>query len=193
MSDEIATLKAELQVLSGRIQAERNDEVRHGLQRGRLEAERAQLLVKLVEAMTPAATTAVASPAVASAAPYNILMSPLTCPKGREVSAAIPVTMRTPAPSRASGKRKHNPKPQGLETMETMILAVLQSGDWMRPNRVTQAIRDRYWPSAPRNSAPPVMWRMGRDGHLEKGELGYRLPVPAAGSPAWTKSNGQVA
>jgi hypothetical protein len=47
-ADEIAKLKVDLHMLDCTIQAERNDEVRHGLQRGRLEAERAKLLVKIM-------------------------------------------------------------------------------------------------------------------------------------------------
>ena len=114
--------------------------------------------------------------AVASPAPYNILVSPLVCPQGREVPPTIPVTLRTPAPSRAAGKQKHVAKPQGLATMEQMILEVLHGGAWTRPNQITALIRTRYWKDAPRSAAPPVAWRMGRDGKLEKSEHGYRLP-----------------
>ena len=46
--DEVAQLKAELAELNTKCQLARDNEVRYALQRSRLEAERAQLLVKLV-------------------------------------------------------------------------------------------------------------------------------------------------
>ena len=190
MSDEIATLKAELQILNGRVQAERNDEVRHGLQRGRLEAERSQLLVKLIEAMAPTvdtlgATAPVAARAATRADPYIVTMS---CPRGKAPAAPFAPYYPTPvpdvpvaaSPSRAAGKRKLGTKPANLPTAEAMILAVLQSGDWMRPNQITQAIRDRYWKDMSRTAAPSVVWRMWQANRLEKSEQGYRLPAASA-------------
>lgn len=191
MIDEIAQLKAELTDLNMKCQLARDNEVRFALQRGRLEAERTNLLVKMIEALAPSVAT---PSAVMPTSAYNVTMSPgLTCPKGREVPAAIPVTLRTPAPSRAAGKRKHNRKPENLPATEELIFSVLQGAGWQRPSQITRAIKDRYWPDVTSRSVSPLVWRLGRDQRLEKGELGYRLPVPAAGSPAWTKSNGQVA
>jgi hypothetical protein len=185
MIDEIAQLKADLADLNMKCQLARDNEVRFALQRGRLEAERTNLLVKMVEALAPT-TGPVASPSAVtpSPAPYNITMSSaLTCPRGREAPAAIPVTLREPSSKQAKPAGKHKPKPANLPTMEEMIFAVLQGGLWMRPNQVTAAIRARYWPDAPRNAAPPVAWRLGRAGRLERGDDGYRLPT--------LKSNGQ--
>jgi hypothetical protein len=197
MANEITQLKAELNDMNVKCQLARDNEVRFALQRGRLEAERTQLLVKMIEAMAPAtaaAVTPVASPAVMPFA-YNITMaSPMQqCSKLQEAPVAIPVTLRAPGRPR-SGKKKRNPKPANLPPTEEMILAVLQGAGWLRPNQITQAIRSRYWPDAPRNSAPPVVWRMAQRGVLEKGEYGYRLPAQVVvGSLVehQRKSNGQ--
>jgi hypothetical protein len=53
MATEIAQLKAELTDLNTKCQLARDNEIRFALQRGRLEAERTQLLVKFIEAMAP--------------------------------------------------------------------------------------------------------------------------------------------
>jgi hypothetical protein len=57
-------LKADLDELNLKCQTARDNEVRYALQRSRLEAERAQLLVKIMETMSPSAP-----------APYNIVVS----------------------------------------------------------------------------------------------------------------------
>ena len=64
MSDEITRLKAELVELNTKCQLARDNEVRFALQRSRLEAERTQLLVKLVEAVAPTATPTAAPAAL---------------------------------------------------------------------------------------------------------------------------------
>jgi hypothetical protein len=109
----------------------------------------------------------------------------MSCPAGKAPAAPFAPYYPTPVPdapvaalpSRSAGKQKRSGKPAGLATMEEMVFEALKGGAWMRPTQVTQAIRDRYWPSAPRNSAPPVMWRMWQAHRLEKSENGYRLPV----------------
>ena len=63
--DEIDKLKAELHSLNCRIQAERNDEIRHALNRTRLENERARALVALMDAQAALA----AIPPVAAVVP----------------------------------------------------------------------------------------------------------------------------
>jgi hypothetical protein len=50
---DIAKLRAELEELNLKCQQARDGEVRYGLQRSRLEAERAQLLARMVEAAHP--------------------------------------------------------------------------------------------------------------------------------------------
>lgn len=183
MIDEIAQLKADLTDLNMKCQLARDNEVRFALQRGRLEVERTNLLVKMIEVLAPTAAASTAAPAT-SPAPYNITLSPaLTCPRGREAPAAIPVTLREPSSKQTKPAGRQKPKPKNLPTTEEMIFAVLDGAGWQRPNQITAAIRARYWKEAPRNAAPPVAWRLGRDGRLEKGDDGYRLPV--------SKSNGQ--
>jgi hypothetical protein len=186
MTPEIAQLKADLTDLNMKCQLARDNEVRFALQRGRLEAERTNLLVKMIEALAPTADTLAVAPATAPAAscadPYTVTMS---CPRGKAPAAPFAPYYPTPvpdvpvaaSPSRAAGKQKLRTKPANLPTAEAMILAVLQSGDWMRPNQITQAIRDRYWKGMSRTAAPSVVWRMWQANRLEKGERGYRLPV----------------
>jgi hypothetical protein len=97
MSDDIAQLKAELHMLDCNIQAERNDEVRHGLQRGRLEAERAKLLVKMMEVMAVPVAPLVATP---TAAPYRVVMQ-MSTPDN--VSRPLP----NPPAHPVDARRKH--------------------------------------------------------------------------------------
>ena len=63
MANDIAQLKADLNDLNMKCQLARDNEVRFALQRGRLEAERTNLLVKMIEALSPTTPT-VAAPAV---------------------------------------------------------------------------------------------------------------------------------
>jgi hypothetical protein len=51
MSDETAKLKAELEALNLQCQLARDHEIRHALQRTRLETSRMQLLVRLIEVL----------------------------------------------------------------------------------------------------------------------------------------------
>ena len=185
MANELTRLKAELNDLNMKCQLARDNEVRFALQRGRLEAERTNLLVKMTEALASTADIPAIAPAVAHADPYIVTMS---CPRGKAPAAPFAPYYPTPvpdapvavSPSRAAGKQKLRTKPANLPTAETMILAVLQGGQWMRPNQITQAIRDRYWKDMSRTAAPSVVWRMWQANRLEKGEQGYRLPVAAA-------------
>ena len=88
MAEDITQLKVELNDLNVKCQLARDNEIRFALQRSRLEAERAKLLVRIMEAMaaTPAA------PAVALAA----------------VSAAVTPT----APTASSCSRHQSPHRQ---------------------------------------------------------------------------------
>jgi len=183
MATEIAQLKADLTDLNMKCQLARDNEVRFALQRGRLEAERAGLLVKMIETMAPAVAP-VAAPAIVSPAPYSITMSPaLTCPKGREVPAAIAVTLRTQPSARTAGKRRRNLKPANSATTADMVLSVLEGAGWLRPNAITAVIKQRFWPAVTGHDIAPVVWRLGKLGRLEKGDDGYRLPA--------LKSNGR--
>ena len=84
MVDEIARLKAELAELNTKCQLARDNEVRYALQRSRLEAERAHLLVKLVEATTTAV------PAAVLAAPYRVVLQTPACVAAAAEPAILP-------------------------------------------------------------------------------------------------------
>jgi hypothetical protein len=178
VATEIAQLKADLTDLNMKCQLARDNEVRFALQRGRLEAERTGLLVKMIEALSPAA-----APVAASSDPYRVVMS---CPMGKtppivQPREAVPAMSRTP--SRTAGKRKRSLKPANSATTADMVLTVLQGAGWLRPNQITAVIKQRFWPAVTGHDIAPVVWRLGKLGRLEKGDDGYRLPA--------LKSNGR--
>ena len=154
MPDPITDLKAELQLLSGRIQAERNDEVRHGLQRGRLEAERFALLVKMMEAMT----ADVAQPAV----PAQPAIEP-----SEDDDDELP----------AEPPRGHKHKPDGLPTYQQMVQRVLEhvSPRWLAPKQMTVMIQQTWWPDIAANKAASTAWGMARRGMIDKKGKRYRI------------------
>ncbi len=150
MPDDVAKLKADLHTLNCHIQAERNNEVRHGLQRGRLEAERAQLLVNLMDAL--------AVP-VPSTEGYRIVMQ-----------EAPP----TPPPER------HTRKPDGLPTLADMVVAALKGDgtvEGMRPRDIAALVR-RTWPDAGSTQVSTVAWRLAKKGRLHAANGRYRLAKP---------------
>jgi hypothetical protein len=151
MSDEVAKLKSDLHVLNCHIQSARNDEVRHGLQRGRLEAERAQLLVRLIEAVT--APLAPAVPAIAA---------------GMAASPVVP----EPAAAR-KGHLSAKPRPP----MSTMIAQALSDGKARRPKDIAKIVRKAHGDSIRPGAIAPVAWKMHVDGKLAKSGHRYRLPV----------------
>ena len=148
-SDEIVKLKAELHSLNCHIQAERNDEVRHGLQRIRLENERAGLLVKLIDAQ-------VASVAVS--------------PAHLEPQPAVPPPLLPEVPSR------RRLKPEGLPSMSTMIVTALQaSGRAQRPADIAKYVRQRWWPTLPVRALNAQVWHMAKVGKLIRRDGYYGL------------------
>jgi hypothetical protein len=156
MTDEIAKLKAELHALDCHIQAERNDEVRHALRRGRLEAERAQTLVKLMDAVT----------ALKNAPPQQ--------PSGVN-PAAVVVPGVLPSPAL---KQKH--KPDGMPTLKTMVATAFEDAAKrgqveLEPHQVFDFVRRKWWPNVSRNRIRSTIWKMCAAGQLEKGAGVYRL------------------
>ena len=151
---EIEHLKVELQILSGRIQAERNDEVRHGLQRGRLEAERFQLLVKMMEAMT------------VDLVQSDVPVPPVTEPPDDD-DAELP----------AEPMRGHKHKPDGLPTYQEMVQRVLEhvSPRWLAPRQMTAMIQQTWWPDIAPNKAASTAWGMARRGMIDKRGRKYRV------------------
>jgi hypothetical protein len=174
MVEDVAQLKAELNDLNVKCQLARDNEIRFALQRSRLEAERAKLLVKIMEAM--AATPA---PAVAPAAPYHVVVqqAPIT-PPAAPTHGTVAVT-DTPAEV-----GRHN-KPADV-TVPDMVEAVLQNApQGLRPCEITAAIQEHYWPEAPRTWVSSVVWHMGQKGRLAKTGNGrgrlYRLAARTNG------------
>jgi len=142
-ADNVDRLKAELHSLNCHIQAERNDEVRHGLQRIRLENERAALLVKLIDAQI--ASVIVPPPVVAPELP-----PPLPMP-AHAVEQAV----------------RRKVKPEGLPPVSVMIVTALQAtGKASRPVEIADYVRKRWWPTL----ATPVIntqaWHLAKIGKL---------------------------
>jgi hypothetical protein len=165
MVDEIARLKAELAELNTKCQLARDNEVRYALQRSRLEAERAHLLVKLVEAT---ATTAV--PAAVLAAPYRVVLQTPT-PAPDSVAALRPLPKRPAHP--VDARRKH--KPDGLPSISTMVAAVLKETPGLRPSEIADFIRKQWWPDLQTPTISTTAWRMVRSGHLTQQDGRYAL------------------
>jgi hypothetical protein len=182
MTAEIDRLKAELNDMNVKCQLARDNEVRFALQRGRLEAERTQLLVKMIEAMAPTADPVAALPPSLSPGPYRVTMAPSTdrsCPMLRQAAAAVPATPRLPPLRARPARKKRSVKPVGIPTTAQMTLTVLQeAGSWLQTKQITEAIRNRWWPQATSRDIGPGAWRMAQTGQLERSEQhGYRLPV----------------
>ena len=162
MVDEIARLKAGLAELNTKCQLARDNEVRYALQRSRLEAERAQLLVKLVEATATV-------PAAALAAPYRVVMQ-MPAPDPVAVSRPLP---NPPARMPADARRKH--KPSDLPSIATMIAAVLKETPGLRPPEIADFIRKQWWPDLQTPTISTTAWRMVRSGHLTQQDGRYAL------------------
>jgi hypothetical protein len=164
MSDEAAKLKAELTELNTKCQLARDNEVRFALQRSRLEAERTQLLVKLVEAMAPSVIPT--PPAVGPTSPWRVT---LQMPTSDNVSRPSPNQPAYPADAR----RKH--KADGLPSIATMITAVLKETPGLRPPEIADFIRKQWWPDLPTPTISTTVWRMVRSGHLTQQDGRYAL------------------
>jgi hypothetical protein len=162
MVDEIARLKAELAELNTKCQLARDNEVRYALQRSRLEAERAQLLVKLVEATATV-------PAAALAAPYRVVMQ-MPAPAPAAVLRSLP---NNPPAHPVDARRKH--KPDGLPSITAMITAVLKKTPGLRPAEIADFIRKQWWPDLPTPTISTTVWRMVRSGHLTQQDGRYAL------------------
>ena len=155
-TNEVAGLKAGLSELNMKCQLARDNEVRFALQRGRLEAERAMLLIKLMETMV-AELVQPAAPAL-----------PI-------VEASENDDDELPAAPEA----KHKWKPAGLPTYQQMVQAVLEGAapKWLKPKQITAAIRKTWWPDIPPHKAASTAWGMAQTGKLEKRGSRYRLKL----------------
>jgi hypothetical protein len=159
-------LKTELRLLNGRIQATRNEEVRHALQRAKLEAERTELLVKLVD--TPSAITP-AHQVQSGQSAYAVV---LTTPSIRS-NAEIPPT------NGAKHQTRQQRKPAGLPTIVDMIVGVLRNDDTpeegITPSEITDFIRNRWWPDVRTVQISSTVWKLAKEGRLHHIGHRYRL------------------
>jgi hypothetical protein len=157
--DDVAKLKAELAELNLRCQQARDNEVRYGLQRSRLEAERAQLLARMIEATQQPALSA----------PYAVTW---------QSAALANKTVAKPAPRLTVVARNvRNPKPRELPPMSAMVLSVLDGAKaaGLRPRQIRDRIREKYWPEAPADRVFSVVWRLAKGGKLSRSDGHYRL------------------
>jgi hypothetical protein len=174
MEDETAALRAELAQTNRQILDERDEEMRHGIQRTRLEARRAEIVTRMLELTAPAAS--------AAAPPYRVV----TGPRASVAPTAMPMLQPTVAPARPlttaavpanqlTGRRKH--KPEGLPTLANMVLAALKNGetDGMRSCEIANAIRKTWWPGVKTPDVGAAVWRLAGAGRLEKSGNRYRL------------------
>jgi hypothetical protein len=188
MVDEIARLKAALVELNTQCQLARDNEVRYALQRGRLEAERAQLLVKLMDVRAALAPTPVLE---AASPPYRIIVhEPTTASPfdaaGVNGAPAIVTTFTDVASVAAAGAERRKGKPPGLPPMTTMVLAALndaaQHGHGLTPREVGTVIQQKWWPTAKQPAFRAISgWvcRMAKEGQLIRDGSGrYTVAKP---------------
>lgn len=170
--DGVAELRAELEQLNLKCQTARDNEVRYALQRSRLEAERTQLLVKLMEAMAHSPAPQQINPA----APYRVTM---TTASALDLSA-----------NAASGSNKPEySKPDGIPTMSQMIEITLKGvHDGLRPKQIISQIKREWWAQMPNERAHQGLFRMVRAGRLEKINDRYKL-ILANGSNGAAPNN----
>jgi hypothetical protein len=150
---DIAKLRADLADLNLKCQEAGYNEVRYGLQRSRLEAERAQLLMQMVE------TVHQSTPATV---PYRITMQ------------SSPIAPNKPKPATAP---RNNLKPDGLPSMSAMVMSVFDNAEvaGLRPKQIRERIRAKYWPEVPANHVTSVAWKLAKDGKLSHSGGRYRL------------------
>jgi hypothetical protein len=137
----------------------------------RLETERVQLLVKLMDAMGPAVAPIVAP------APYRIVMQAAAQPKPFTV-----VNFGERSPTNVIPLSKQ--RPDGIPTLPDMIALTLKAvGDGLRPAQIIAQIRRQWWPSMPADRLYTTVHRMVQLRRVEKIGDRYRLPMPAPVPP----------
>lgn len=161
--DAIVTLKAELDGLNLKCQSARDNEVRYALQRSRLEAERAQLLVKMMDAMVQQASV--------PSMPYRVVM---------ETGRALPQLQIVKT---SLAKQSKPPKPVGLPAVTDMIEATLKNADeGLRPVQITNNIRTQWWSDMPSERTHQGLFRLVKYGRVQRYGDRYRLTVMNGGS-----------
>ena len=191
MVDEIARLKAALVELNTQCQLARDNEVRYALQRGRLEAERAQLLVKLMDVRAALAPTPVPE---AASPPYRVIVhEPTTASPfdaaGINGAPAVVTTFADVASVPVAGavsQEGRKGKPPGLPSMTIMVSAALndaaQRGHGLTPREVGAFIQQKWWPNATQPAIRAISgWvcRMAKEGQLTRDDSGrYTVAKP---------------
>lgn len=160
MSDEIAKLRVELEALNLQCQLARDHEIRYALQRTRLETTRMQLMLKIVD-------TVAAPPEAPPVSSYRVVLQELPPASGQ-----IAVNGARAAKPPVRQKRK----PDGLPTIQEMVLAVLEGEeDGMRPCAIARVAQAKWWPSLRPAAVNAAVWKLANDGRLEKDGHCYRL------------------
>jgi hypothetical protein len=178
--DETARLRAELDELNRKCQTARDNEVRYGLQRSRLETERAQLLFKLMEAMSPPTVAPIAAPAS-----YHVTIGPAVAVKGPlSITPKIVADPFTDAAAIAKLEAAVDntnvvplrKKPNGLPTLNDMIATTLKGvGAGLRPIQIVQSIRREWWKDMPRERVYQSLYRLVQHGRLRRHGDRYKL------------------
>jgi hypothetical protein len=145
---DISKLRMELDELNIKCQQARDNEVRYGLQRSRLEAERAQLLAQMV--------VMVQQPSALST-PYAITW---------QTAALVPTNKPT----------KPRIKPEGLPPVSAMVMTVLDNAEapGLKPQQIRDRIRAKYWPEAPADRIISAAWKLAKGGKLAYADGYYR-------------------
>lgn len=166
----VVELKAELVELNQKCQLARDNEVRYALQRSRLEAERAQLLVKLMDAQLAAS-----APAEPCAEPVRPV-APLAPSKLNGRAVFVPAEPEAPAGQQQQPYARPTHKPDGLPTYQQMVQQILDDAapKWLAPRDMTAIIRQTWWSGVPRHKAASTAWTMARAGILDSRGGCYR-------------------
>lgn len=168
MADAIARAKDEIFALGRKIEVARNEELRFGQQRTRLEAERSriQAFVDMCEMAQrfDVAPIHAGQPAVTVTSPDNRLSGS---------------KLRTVAYPKA--KPRYSPtKPKGAPTVARMIVAALEDAasrghPQLQPREIADFVRGKWWPNVGGSSISTAAWRMAQNGRLQSNGGLYRL------------------
>ena len=170
MAGAIVRAKDEIFALGRKIEVARNEELRFGQQRARMEAERAriQAFVDMCEVASrygDAEEITVAGP-LAGVKPVVAEVVPFTAERGPPRADA------EWKPARLRQKRK----PDGLPTVIEMVLAILEGEEaGMRPRDITRIARRKWWPDLQPAAVNAAVWKLAGRGRLEKDGHLYKL------------------
>jgi hypothetical protein len=103
----------------------------------------------------------------------------------REDVSAPPTS--PPVMGKPTWSDKRGPKPEGIPPMPTMILTALKKAredgrKGLEPKDIAAFVAEKWWPAVTINAVGPVVWRMYKQGKLNKRESKYFLPKNDEGS-----------